>query len=355
MTALVVLSNLLLFTGILLLSLLVLPSSFAFQSVVVVISRPNSNYRPSPIVVMGVGSSSELSDITKQTFQNKSILLTGASRGLGKSLAYALSTCEPSLLILSGRDEDALTKVKEECMQIQIANNNINNKPTQVEIIPCDLSNKESVEQLANKSLQFSNCNCIDILINNGGISSRSSFLETKLNVDEQLLQVNFVSGASLAKTLVPQMVTSNDGGKVIWISSIQGKLGTPYRTSYAASKFAVQGYCEALRSELASSNVSVHIVSPGYIRTNLSLSAVMGDGKAYSKMDDTTANGANPDEVASEILNSVAVGKKSDFVVAATVSAKLGLWLKFIAPSFLEKMLVKRYEKGQIVDAKKE
>lgn len=197
MTALVVLSNLLLFTGILLLSLLVLPSSFAFQSVVVVISRPNSNYRPSPIVVMGVGSSSELSDITKQTFQNKSILLTGASRGLGKSLAYTLSTCEPSLLILSGRDKDALTKVKEECMQIQIANNNINNKPTQVEIIPCDLSDKASVEQLANKSLQFSNCNCIDILINNGGISSRSSFLETKLDVDEQLMQVNYFSGAS--------------------------------------------------------------------------------------------------------------------------------------------------------------
>lgn len=68
--------------------------------------------------------------------------------------------------------------------------------------------------------------------------------------------------------------------------------VGTPFRTSYAAAKFAVQGYCEALRSELALSNVSVHVVSPGYIRTNLSMSAVMGDGKAYSKMDDTTANG---------------------------------------------------------------
>lgn len=68
--------------------------------------------------------------------------------------------------------------------------------------------------------------------------------------------------------------------------------MGTPFRTSYAASKFAVQGYCEALRSELALSNVSVHVVSPGYVRTNLSMSAVMGDGKAYSKMDDTTANG---------------------------------------------------------------
>ena len=104
-------------------------------------------------------------------------------------------------------------------------------------------------------------------------------------------MQVNFFSGVGLAKKLVPGMVAQGSG-KVIWISSVQGKLGTPYRTSYAASKFAVQGYCESLRSELASSNVSVHIVSPGYIRTNLSLSAVMGDGSSYSKMDETTANG---------------------------------------------------------------
>ena len=68
--------------------------------------------------------------------------------------------------------------------------------------------------------------------------------------------------------------------------------MGTPYRTSYAASKFAVQGFCESLRSELSSSNVSVHVVSPGYIRTDLSVSAVMGDGTAYSKVDKTTANG---------------------------------------------------------------
>ena len=68
--------------------------------------------------------------------------------------------------------------------------------------------------------------------------------------------------------------------------------MGTPYRTSYAASKFAVQGFCESLRSELSSSNVSVHVVSPGYIRTDLSVSAVMGDGTAYNKVDKTTANG---------------------------------------------------------------
>ena len=73
---------------------------------------------------------------------------------------------------------------------------------------------------------------------------------------------------------------------------SINFPVGLPSRTSYAASKFAVQGYCESLRAELATSGVSVHVASPGYIRTNLSMSAITGDGEAYGKMDDTTANG---------------------------------------------------------------
>jgi dehydrogenase/reductase SDR family protein 7B len=267
---------------------------------------------------MGSSSSSSISNLnesTKSEYHQKSILLTGASRGLGKSLAHALSICQPSLLILSGRDEKALKEVQQECLQIasskqqsqggsrSVITDDSSTSTMRVEIVVCDLADRHSVEQLATTSLQLakqhstgnssisSRGNNIDILINNGGISSRSSFLTTDLAVDEKLMQVNFFSGVALAKKLVPGMVARGTG-KVIWISSVQGKLGTPYRTSYAASKFAVQGYCESLRSELASSNVSVHVVSPGYIRTNLSLSAVMGDGSAYSKMDETTANG---------------------------------------------------------------
>ena len=365
---------------IVILVLVISPSIFAFQSIsplavcgsrtkassphnqwqspsiISITQQPNSRitqHRSS--INMGIGSSSSsninLSDTTKETYQNKSILITGASRGLGKSLAIALSKCNPSLLILSGRDEDALKQVKLECKTATT-----NESTMQVEIVTCDLANKLSVEQLANTAIQLSSGGSggIDILINNGGISSRSSFLQTNIKVDEQLMQVNFFSGVMLAKKLIPTMVTNQNGGKVIWISSIQGKLGTPYRTSYAASKFAVQGYCEALRSELATSNVDVHVVSPGYIKTNLSLSAVMGDGKAYSKMDSTTANGADADEVACTILTSVANGK-SDFVVAASFSAKIALWLRFAAPSFLESMLVKRFEKGQIESKKTE
>jgi len=206
---------------------------------------------------------------------------------------------------------------------------------------------------MAEKALSLCENGAIDVLVNNGGLSSRSRFVDTLIDVDEYLMRVNFFSGAQLAKRLVPQMrlgAGGNNGGKIIWISSVQGLLGTPYRTSYAASKFAVQGYCQALRSELSSENITVHVASPGYISTDLSRSAKNGDGSQYGKMDKTTANGADPDDVALKILDSVAKGKM-DFVVAVSLSAKVALLLKFILPSFLHSILVKRYEKARILE----
>ncbi|EJK65436.1 hypothetical protein THAOC_13701, partial [Thalassiosira oceanica] len=263
----------------------------------------------------------------------KSVLLTGASRGLGRSLATRLASCGVSELVLSGRDSEALDGVRAECLRL--------GPDVKVRVVPCDLADKESVDELAREAIASCDGGAVDVLINNGGISSRSSFLETNFEIDERLMRVNFLSGAQLAKAVAPGMV-GRGSGRIVWVSSVQGRIGTPFRTSYAGSKFAVAGYCEALRSELSSRGVAVHVASPGYVRTGLSRSAVTGDGSAYGKTDETTANGADPDDVATYILDSVAAGR-TDFVVAATFSARLAIWLKFLAPSFLEKQLVKR------------
>jgi dehydrogenase/reductase SDR family protein 7B len=135
--------------------------------------------------------------------------------------------------------------------------------------------------------------------------------------------------------------------GKIIWISSVQGLIGIPQRTSYAASKFAVQGYCEALRGELASSGITVHVASPGYIRTNLSTNAVTGDGKNYGKLDPTTAAGADPDDVAIEILDLVTNGR-NDFTVASSFSATIAIWLRLLCPPLLQWSLVKRFQQAE-------
>mmetsp|Transcript_44343 Transcript_44343/g.49466 ORF Transcript_44343/g.49466 Transcript_44343/m.49466 type:complete len:514 (-) Transcript_44343:8-1549(-) len=367
-----------------------------------------------------------LREQTQQSLYQKSILLTGASGGLGKALALqiASSRSRPKLLVLSGRNGQTLHELAKECRDRFSASAGADASATSqlqpqtqtiVHVIIADLSKKESVQQLGESALEFckksqtttnkgagtgttdtttstqtrtstassSSSSNIDILINCGGVSSRSDFLETQLEIDERVMQINFFSGASLAKILVPGMMmatttatntntnTSGGGGDhqeansgsnsaggssgtIIWISSVQGLMGIPSRTSYAASKFAVQGYCEALRAELDCHNIRVHCVSPGYIKTNLSVSAVRGDGSAHGTMDETTAKGADPHDVAVEILNTVFVKGANDFVVASTLSAKVAIWLRFLFPSLLQKILVKRYEKATAT-AKKE
>lgn len=279
---------------------------------------------------------------TRDSLEGKSVLLTGASGGLGAQMAIQIAHyCKPKTLILSGRKEAALQKIAEECKSGLATGDDDN-----VKIVTADLSNKESVLALGESALSICN-QAVDVLINCGGVSSRSDFLDTKLEVDEKVMQINFFAGAALAKAVVPGMVKGN-GGKIIWISSVQGLMGIPSRTSYAASKFAVQGYCEAMRGELATSDVTVHCVSPGYIRTNLSMSAVTGDGSAHGEMDETTANGADPRDVAVEILDTTVAKGKADFVVAATPSAKVAIWLRLLLPQVLQNLLVKRFEKAK-------
>ena len=282
---------------------------------------------------------------TREYLEGKAVLLTGASGGLGAQLALQIAEfCKPRALILSGRKESALAKISEECKR-GLADSGANSSSV-LHIVTADLSDKDSVKALGESALKI--CDTIDVLINCGGVSSRSDFLDTKLEVDERVMQINFFAGASLAKAVVPGMVESKRGGRIIWISSVQGLMGIPSRTSYAASKFAVQGYCEAMRAELATSKVSVHCVSPGYIRTNLSLSAVTGDGTAHGTMDEATAKGADPRDVAVEILDSAVARDKADFVVAATFSAKVAIWLRMLFPQVLRNLLVKRYEKAK-------
>jgi dehydrogenase/reductase SDR family protein 7B len=274
---------------------------------------------------------------TKEYFRDKKVLLTGASGGLGRAFAVELAGCGVAGLVLSGRKINELQKLAKE---IQNQSSNII-----VHTISADLSDPESVQELGKQTLE--RFGKVDVLINNGGVSSRSRFIETKIDVDAKVMQINFLAGAALAKIVVPGMIETKSGS-IIWISSVQGLVGIPNRTSYAASKFAVQGYCESLRAELQSSNISVHCVSPGYINTGLSLSAITGDGATHGKMDATTAAGADPQMVAEEILDKVAAGQQ-DFTVAATLSAKAAIWMRFLCPWLLQQILVKRYEKSLV------
>jgi len=268
-------------------------------------------------------------------YEGKTALLTGATGGLGRSLALQLVENGIKALLLSARSPERLGALASECKKVSSL--------TSIHCITADLSKPDDVDELARKALEISSD--ISILINNGGVSSRSRFMDTDIDVDSKVMQINFLSGARLAKAVTPSMI-KNGYGRIIWISSVQGLVGIPNRSSYAASKFAVQGYCESIRAELASSGVLVHCISPGYIRTNLSQSALQGDGSKYGATDATTEAGADPGEVAATVLQRVARGDV-DFCVVATTSALGAIWLRLLCPGILRSLLARRYEKS--------
>lgn len=151
------------------------------------------------------------SERAQESFRGKNILLTGASGGLGQALALQLAHCNAQTLILSARSQASLDEVANHCQEIS--------STSTIHTVPCDLSNPDSVTNLGNEANKL--CN-IDILINCGGVSSRSRFLDTKPEVDTTVMQINFLSGAALAKAVVPGMV-ERGSGSIIWISSVQG------------------------------------------------------------------------------------------------------------------------------------
>eukprot|EP00549_Striatella_unipunctata_P013266 CAMPEP_0118720882 /NCGR_PEP_ID=MMETSP0800-20121206/30375_1 /TAXON_ID=210618 ORGANISM="Striatella unipunctata, Strain CCMP2910" /NCGR_SAMPLE_ID=MMETSP0800 /ASSEMBLY_ACC=CAM_ASM_000638 /LENGTH=204 /DNA_ID=CAMNT_0006628607 /DNA_START=39 /DNA_END=656 /DNA_ORIENTATION=+ len=164
-----------------------------------------------PLTAAAFGTSSkQLGDKAQSMLKGKSVLLTGATGGLGKAFARQLASCGTKKLVLSGRSMPSLTTMGEE----------LSGEFPSVEIVlsACDLSDKASVDKLGTEAASQG----VDVLINNGGVSSRSNFLETKFQVDERIMQINYLSGVSLAKKVVPGMVEKKDG-KIIWVSSVQG------------------------------------------------------------------------------------------------------------------------------------
>ena len=183
----------------------------------------------------------------------------------------------------------------------------------------------------------------IDILCNNAGISVRSNAIDTKIDVDIRIMHVNYFGTVALTKAVLPSMIKRKEG-RILCIGSIQGKFGIPQRSAYAASKHALQAFCDSLRAEISENNVKVTLISPGYINTSLSLNALTGSGSAYGEMDAATAAGADPLETSQEILRAILSDKKD--VILAPLSPRLGYYIRFICPSVFFWIMEQRAKK---------
>src|SRR5210317_217483 len=169
------------------------------------------------------------------TFNNKVIWITGASSGIGKGLALELSkrNCK---LILSSRRKNVLEEVKVSCKNQE-----------NVIVHPFDLKDIDFIPKVCEQAIAA--FGTVDILINNGGISQRSLIINTSIEVDRTLMEVDYLGTIALSKALLPHFIKKQSGHYVV-VTSIMGKFGSPYRSGYCGAKHALHGFFDVLRME---------------------------------------------------------------------------------------------------------
>lgn len=257
------------------------------------------------------------------SFNNKIAWITGASSGIGKAIAHALHN-EGAKLILSSRRKDALQKVKQNC----------SGDTSEIHVLPLDLSKPDELKKKAQQALDI--YGKIDFLFNNGGVSQRSLAVDTSMEVTRRVMEINFFGAVILTKAVLPSMI-ERQTGHIIVTSSVMGKFGTHLRSSYAASKHALHGYFDCLRHEVYEDNISVSLVCPGFIKTDITKNALEGDGSKHNQMGKGQSEGMSAEKFAEKLLPKVSKQQEEIYIGGKEI---WGVYLKRLFPRLLDKVL---------------
>ncbi len=261
-----------------------------------------------------------------QNFKDKVVWITGASSGIGEALALQLAE-RGARLILSARRIEELQRVARRCGLPDL----------DLLVLPFDLADTRNASGLAAQVMnKFGK---IDILINNGGVSQRSEVLQTSEETERLLMEVNYFAQINLTKAVLPYMLRQKEG-RIIVVSSIAGKLGFFLRSSYCAAKHALHGYFESLRLELESRGISVLLVCPGKIRTNVSLNAFAAGGKKHAEMDPSHIAATTAEECAKQIIKNIFSAKEEIYIGGKEI---IVVYLKRWFPAIFRKVIRKQ------------
>ncbi|TMP88201.1 short chain dehydrogenase [Pseudoalteromonas ruthenica] len=244
----------------------------------------------------------------------KRVWLSGASSGIGEELAKQLAA-KGAKLVLSARNEQALEQVKNSLMgQGHV-------------VLPLDLSAAESL--LKELPEQLAAIGDIDILINNGGVSQRSLFADTDFATYQQLMAVNYFGTVALTKLVVAQMQARKQG-MIVAISSVAGKVGSKFRSGYSGSKYAVVGFMDCIRAELAADGIHCLTVCPGSVQTRIAHNSLNEKGVAQNHSEQSIENGMPVSACVQEIIT--AIEKQKQEVV---IGQRLSYWAPTIKRFF--------------------
>ncbi|MGN6181437.1 MAG: SDR family oxidoreductase [Mucilaginibacter sp.] len=261
--------------------------------------------------------------------KDKVIIITGASSGIGKSLAYEFAK-RGANLVLGARQYVALCEITEDLEK---------KYGIQAVAVHCDVTVEDECAQLIKQTLlTFKK---IDVLVNNAGISMRALFKDADIDVLKKLMDVNFWGAVYCTKYALPEIIKTK--GTVVGVSSIAGYKGLPGRTGYSASKFAMNGFLDALRVENLKTGVNVLTACPGFTASNIRNTALNKDGNAQGESTLHEEKMMTSDEVAKIIADGV---EKRARTLIMTGQGKLTVTLSKFIPGILDKLVYNVFAK---------
>lgn len=266
-------------------------------------------------------------------FKGRVVWITGASSGIGAALALKFAAAGAKL-ILSSRQEQALLDLRDKCLAH-------GSDMESILVLPLDITDQASLDDKFSTALSFAGR--IDLLLNNAGVSQRSTLLTTDMATYRDLFEVNVFGQIALTKLVVPLMIEQG-GGHIAVTASVAGKIGVPFRTGYCATKHAMMGFFDSLRSEVSHHNIKITTITPGYIRTNISQNALRGDGLAFGATDEAIAGGMEVSDCATVIMRGFYKGKPE--IAVGKGREMHALWIKRLFPRLLFRLVAGQYQK---------
>ncbi|WP_162055538.1 SDR family oxidoreductase [Pontibacter pamirensis] len=254
--------------------------------------------------------------------KDKVVLITGGTSGIGKACAFAFGRAGAKV-VFTGRNLQNLQQTSQELTAA-----GINNLPVQA-----DVSVEEQCEQMVQKAVN--KYGRLDVLVNNAGISMRALFEDLHLDVIRKVMDINFWGTVYSTKYALPYIKAGK--GSIIGISSIAGYRGLPARTGYSASKFAMHGFLETLRTELLHQGVHVMVACPGFTASNIRNTALAADGLQQGESPREEGDMMTAEEVAERILKATQQ-RKRDLVM--TFQGKLTVFLNKWLPGLTDKLV---------------
>ncbi|HCW06431.1 MAG TPA: short chain dehydrogenase [Cytophagales bacterium] len=254
--------------------------------------------------------------------QNKVVIITGGSSGIGKALAEVFGK-KGSKILITGRNKTDL----------DAAVNELQMKGITIEGMVCDVSKEDDNKKMATEALHL--FGRIDVLINNAGITMRALFEDLDLEVIKKVMDINFYGVLFATKACLPEIIKNK--GSIVGISSIAGFRGLPARAGYSASKFALNGFLEVLRTEMLYKGVHILTASPGFTTSNIRKRALTKNGSTQGESPRAEEKMMSAEECALHIYN--ATVKRKNFLIL-TVQGKLAVWINKFFPRLADKLV---------------